>query len=182
MKLRVQHPKVHLRKDRKGTYWFFRYRHDALLPEGSVKTCRNFHIVGPSRGEGALSKREAEAERDQILAQLNAAPSRSEAAVLAKEPPENGAILFGKLAEMWEKDFVEREVGGRSLVAASTRQKYRNHLHNHILPRWANTRIAEFRAKDVLDWLHEECVSWHMMADLRNIMSGIFTKSQEWAD
>ncbi len=81
---------------------------------------------------------------------------------------------------MWRTDFVEREVGGRALIAASTRAKYINHLENHILPRWTHTRIAEFRAKEVLDWLQSECESWHMMADLRNIMSGIFTKAQEW--
>ena len=27
-----------------------------------------------------------------------------------------------------------------------------------------------------------ECDSWYMMADLRNIMSGIFSKAQEWGD
>jgi hypothetical protein len=32
----------------------------------------------------------------------------------------------------------------------------------------------------VLDWLSDVCDSWYMMADLRNIMSGIFTKAQEW--
>jgi integrase len=81
---------------------------------------------------------------------------------------------------MWRKDFVEREVGGRSLVAKSTRAKYINHLENHILPRWKDTRLAELRAKGALDWLQETCESWYMMADLRNIMSGIFTKAQEW--
>jgi integrase len=115
-----------------------------------------------------------------FLAESNAATSRCESAVMASKPPELGAILFGKLAEMWRRDFVEREVGGRALIAASTRAKYLNHLDNHIMPRWKDTRIAEFRAKDVLDWLQCECESWHTMADLRNIMSGVFTKAQEW--
>ena len=111
---------------------------------------------------------------------MNAAPSRCESAVVASKPPDVGAILFGKLAEVWRSDFVEREVGSRALIAASTRAKYLNHFENHIMPRWKDTRIAEFRAKDVLDWLQCECESWHTMADLRNIMSGIFTKAQEW--
>jgi integrase len=81
---------------------------------------------------------------------------------------------------MWRSDFVQREVGGRTLIAASTRAKYLNRLENHIMPRWKDTRIAEFRAKDVLDWLHCECQSWNTLADRRNIMSGIFTKAQEW--
>ena len=47
---RVQRPKVHERKDRGGHYWFFRYRADDLLPDGSVKVTRKFHTIGPSRG------------------------------------------------------------------------------------------------------------------------------------
>jgi len=58
--------------------------------------------------------------------------------------------------------------------------QYLSHLENHILPRWKDTRIAAFRAKEVLDWLQTECESWNTMAYLRNIMSGIFAKAQEW--
>src|SRR5215831_7515756 len=47
---RVQRPKVHERRDRGTKYWFFRYRADELLPDGSVKTKRKFHTIGPSRG------------------------------------------------------------------------------------------------------------------------------------
>src|SRR5262249_26068762 len=150
--------------------WFFRYWDDELLPDGTIRTSRKRHIIGPSRGVNAIGKKKAETERDKFLGERNAAPSACEAAVVAKEPVEVGAIIFGKLADMWRADFVEPEVGGRALIAKSTRAKYVNHLENHILPRWKDTRIAEFRAKEVLDWLHCECESWHMMADLRNIM------------
>ena len=98
----------------------------------------------------------------------------------ACEPGQMGSLSFGYLAAMWETDYVERVVGGKALVAASTKQKYRNHLHNHILPRWSSTPISQFRAKEVLDWLQQESGSWYMMTDLRNILSGIFTKAQEW--
>jgi len=180
LKQRVQHPKINECQDREKPYWFFRYWDDELLPDGTFKTSRKRYIIGPSRGSNAIGKKQAETARDKFLSELNAAPSSCEAAVKAKEPIEIGAILFGKLAEMWRKDFVEREIGGRALIAASTRAKYINHLENHILPRWKDTRIAEFRAKEVLDWLHGECESWNTMADLRNIMSGIFSKAQEW--
>jgi integrase len=127
-----------------------------------------------------MTRFQAEAERNQFLEKLSATSVASAALEIGNPLADIGAILFGKLAEMWEWDYVERVVGGKSLVAASTREKYRNHLHNHILPRWASTRIGEFRAKNVLDWLQEESGSWYMMTDLRNIMSGIFTKTQEW--
>jgi integrase len=180
LKQRVQHPKINECRDRTKPYWFFRYWQDELLADGTIKTTRKRRIVGPSKGLNALTKKQAEGERDKFLAELNAAPSRCGAAAAGQQTIDVGAILFGNLAQMWRTDFVEREVGGRSLVAKSTRAKYINHLENHILPRWNDTRLAEFRAKGVLDWLQETCESWYMMADLRNIMSGIFTKAQEW--
>ncbi len=177
---RVQRPKVHERKDRGAFYWFFRYRADEMQPDGSVKTIRKFHTIGPSRGERAVSRRKAETERDRVLAELNNAHTRSEAAAAANQPIDPGMIIFGKLAAMWRKDYVEREVGGKPLVAASTRSKYVSHLENHILPRWRDMRLGEFRTKEISDWLQSACQSWYAMDDIRNIMSGIFTKAIEW--
>jgi integrase len=177
---RVQHPKVHERKDRGTHYWFFRYRADEVRPDGTVKTSRKFHTLGPSRGEGALTRKQAEIERDKFLADLNVAPSRCEAAVAAKAQIDPNMILFGKLAELWRTDYVERTVGGKALVARSTREKYRSHLKNHILPRWKDTRLGEFRTKELTDWLQTTCQSWYAMDDLRNIMSGVFSKAIEW--
>jgi len=176
LKQRVQHPKVHERKDRRSYYWFFRYRHDKLLPNGSIKTTRKFHTIGPSRGENALAKRQAEIKRDAFLAEINAAPTRSEAAVAVSKPVEVAAILFGKLAELWRKNYVDNP---KVKLATPTREKYRARLENHILPRWKDTRLGEFRTKEILDWLHERS-SWHMMTDLRNVMSGIFARGKEW--
>lgn len=180
LKRRVQHPTVQECRDRKAPYWFIRYRDDVLHPDGTQEPVRKRYIVGPSRGPDAIGKREAQTKCEDFLARMNAAPSACAAAVAAKQPVEVGAIIFGRLAEMWRTDFVEREVGGRGLIAKSTREKYINHLENHIQPRWKDTRLAEFKSKEVLDWLMTECDSWYMMADLRNIMSGIFSKAQEW--
>jgi integrase len=174
---RVQRPKVHERKDRNDHYWFFRYRDDEILPDGSVKTRRKFHTIGPSRGGRALTKRQAEIERDRVLAELKNAPSRSEAAVAAKRPIDSGMIIFGKLAELWLKDYVDNPM---VKLATPTREKYRTRLNTHILPRWKDTRLGQFRTKELLDWLQHECTSWYMMVDLRNIMSGIITRAQEW--
>ena len=180
LKQRVQHPKINECRDRETPYWFFRYWSDEVAPDGSIKTTRKRRIVGPSKGDNAIGKKQAEIDRDQFLANLNAAPSTCQTVVQATQPADIGLILFGNLAEMWRQDFVERKIGIRALIAAPTRAKYVANLENHILPRWKDTRLAQFRAKDLLDWLQNECTSWHHMADLRNIMSGIFTKAQEW--
>src|SRR6266849_5480209 len=178
LKQRVQHPRVHERKDRGSYYWFFRYRCDELLPDGSIKTTRKFHTIGPSRGENAIPKKQAETKRDVFLAERNAAPTRCEAAVVAGQPVAVTAILFGNLAELWRKDYVDNP---KVKLAQPTRDKYRTRLDNHILPRWREARLGDLdNSKAILDWLQHECSSWHMMIDLRNIMSGIITRAQEW--
>src|ERR1051326_5109633 len=168
LKQRVQHPKVHERKDRCSFYWFFRYRHDELLPDGTIKTTRKFHTIGPSRGESAIPKKVADTKRDALLGELNSAPTRCEAAVVASQPIEVAAILFGKLAELWRKDYVDNP---KVKLATPTREKYRTRLDNHKFPRWKDARIGDLDdSKAILDWLQHECSSWHMMIDLRNIM------------
>jgi integrase len=175
--MRVQRPQVLQRTDRKGTYWFFRYWQDELLPDGSIKTTRRFHTLGPSEGEDALTRTAAESQRDRILAGLNTSPLPTHAIVQPQEPAEVGKILFGKIAEMWRQDYVENL---KVRLAEPTRIKYRTRLEYHILPRWRDVRITQMRSKEILDWLQTECTSWYMMLDLRNVMSGIFTKAQEW--
>jgi len=177
LKQRVQHPKINECRERGSPYWFFRYWQDEMLPDGSIKSARKRQIVGPSRGPNAISRKDAETERDNFLAKLTGVHARPEAVASVQEA---GAIVFGRLAQMWRTDFVERDAAGRSLIASTTKAKYLNCLVNHILPRWANTHLAEFRTKDLTDWLQETCEFWYMMADLRNVMSGIITKAHEW--
>jgi len=119
-------------------------------------------------------------ERDRVLAGLNAPETRTEAAVAASQRIDPGMIIFGKLAEVWRTDYVEREVGGKPLIAASTRAKYTSHLDNHILPRWKDKRLREFRTKEIVDWLQTTGTSWYAMDDFRNIISGVITKAIEW--
>jgi len=175
--MRVQRPQVLQRTDRKSTYWFFRYWHEEPLPDGSIKTTRRFHTLGPSIGQYALTQLDAESRRDRVLAGLNTSPPSTQIAVPAQQPTESGAILFGQLAEMWRQDYADNP---KIRLAEPTRIKYRSRLEYHILPRWRDVRIAQMRSKEILDWLQTECTSWYMMLDLRNVMSGIFTKAQEW--
>ena len=142
MLTRVQRPRVQECLDRGSPYWFFRYLEEQTLPDGGRKTTRKRHILAPSQGHQALSRRQAETARDRFLAALQAPPSTPLAAPAASLPqPALAADLrFGQLAEIWRRDFVEGQAGGRALVAASTRAKYLRHLQNHVLPRWRDTR------------------------------------------
>ena len=173
LKTRVQHPKVIERTDRGGAYWYFRYWHDEIQPDGSVKTVRKFQRIGPSLGENKLTKRQAELERDKFMAGLNKA-------TVEEKIVEEGLILFGAMAEKYIHSYVDATAAGRSLLSISTRIKYHNQLSNHILPRWKDVRLCDIRPDEVQRWLFETCTSWHAMNDLRGIMSAVFTKAQEW--
>jgi integrase len=173
VKMRIQHPDVHERTDRRGSYyWFFRYCDDVIRPVGTTKAVRRFQVVGPSRGENWLSKKQAEVERDKILAKINK-PS-------IQEKVADGLALFSKMVERYKAGHVEAQVAGRFLLARPTREKYVIHLTQRIVPRWGDRRLCEISPDEVQQWLFDTCESWHMMNDLRGIMSGIYTKAEEW--
>ena len=133
---------------------------------------RKFHIVGPSKGENRLSKKQAEVERDKFLAKINKPTVQEKVA--------DGLVLFSKMVEKYKAAHVEAEVAGHYLLAKPTRLKYVIHLDQRIVPQWGNRRLCEINPDEVQQWLFETCESWHMMNDLRGIMSGIYTKAEEW--
>ncbi len=186
LKTRVQHPKVQECRDYKQWYWFFRYWHDELLPDGSVKTSRKRHICGDSRGPNKITHTRAEEIRDDFLhdlkikakQQAEGAAAQEKAAKEPDAPIDPRQIIFGKLAELWLKDYAENP---KVKLAQPTREKYRIRMDTHILPRWKDARLTELdNSKAIVDWLQGECTSWWMMVDLRNIMSGVITRAQEW--
>src|SRR5277367_374224 len=172
LKVRVQHPGIHERTDRGGTYWFFRYWDDVLQPGGQAKAVRKFRVIGPSKGDNRLSKKQAEVERDKFLAKINKPTVQEKVA--------DGLVLFSKMVEKYKATHVEAQVAGRFLLAKPTRLKYVIHLDQRIVPRWGNRRLCEIHPDEVQQWLLDSCESWHMMNDLRGIMSGIYTKAEEW--
>jgi len=172
LKIRIQHPGVHERTDRGGSYWYFRYWEDVLQADGTTKAIRKFHTVGPSKGETRLSKKQAEVERDKFLATINKPTIQEKVA--------DGLALFSKMVEKYRAAHVEAEVAGHFLLAKPTRDKYVIHLEQRIVPQWGDRRLCEINPDEVQQWLFKTCDSWHMMNDLRGIMSGVYTKAEEW--
>jgi integrase len=172
VKMRIQHPDVHERTDRRGFYWFFRYWDDVVQPDGTLKPVRRFRVVGPSKGDNRLTKRQATVERDKFLATLNK-PT-------IVEKMGTGLIRLSEMVEKYRAAHVEAQVAGRFLLAKPTREKYRVHLEQRILPKWGALRLLEIKPDEFQRWLFETCDSWHMMSDLRGIMSGIYTKAEDW--
>ena len=168
LRTRVQHPKVHERKDRQGHSWFFRAWVDAPQPDGTVKTTRKFFTIGPSRGGKALSKKEAEVERDKLLLKLNTPTVQ---VALAKGP-----ALLGEVAKMYKESYLSRE----DQISKPTRMKEESHLDLHIIPKWGKYRLNEITPKEVEDWLYEALDSWWMRHAVRFVMGRLYRKAEEW--
>jgi len=165
---RVQHPKVHERRDRKSHCWIFRAWVHQLQTDGTAKPVRKFFTIGPSRGENSLTKKEAEVERDRILSKLNT-PTVQHA--LAKGP-----ALFSEVAKMYKESHLSRE----DQISKPTRIKEESHLDLHIIPRWGKYRLSEIPPKDVEDWLYQTFDSWWTRHAMRFIMARIYRKAEEW--
>jgi hypothetical protein len=101
-------------------------------------------------------------------------------------------LRFGEVLDYYLREFVRDP----DKLSVSTREKYENHIENHIRPAWEYRMLGEFRALEIEQWLSEKSkprlversgkqqliagLSWNTRTDLRNILSGIFTKAIEW--
>ncbi len=166
VKARVQHPSVIQRKDRNGWPWIFRYYVDEIQADGSMKLLRRYYEIAPSKGDGAITKKQAEIERDKFLAKLNA--RTIEAAI--EKVATTGVALFGEVAKMYEEGYLGRE----NQIAKPTREKEKFFLTRYIVPRWSALRLNQIQPKAVEDWLQTTFDAWWTMHGVRAIMSRIF--------
>ena len=170
VKARVQHPQVKPRKDREGWPWVFRYWFDEIQPDGSVKTLRKYQSVGPSRGDGAITKKAAEIERDKFLAKLNAPTVE----VAVQQVASTGVALFGEVAKMYEAGYL----GRKDQIARPTREKETFYLQRYIVPKWGELRLNQVQPKAVEDWLHTAFDSWWTRHGVRAIMNRIYAHAE----
>ncbi len=166
VKARVQHPQVKPRKDRRGSPWVFRYWSDEIQPDGTIKTLRKYQAVGANKGHNAITKKEAEVERDKFLAKSNAPTIE----VAAEQMALTGVTVFGELARMYEAGYL----GRANQIAKPTRVKEKFYLDAYIVPRWGQFRLNQSHPKAVEDWLHITFDSWWTMHGVRAIMSRVF--------
>jgi integrase len=148
----------------------FRFWHDEMQPDGTLKALRKYQAVGPSKGEDAITKKQAEVERDKFLANLNV--PTLEAAV--QQVAVTGVALFGTVAKMYEEGYL----GRTDQIATPTREKEVFYLHQYIVPRWGELRLNQLQSQAVEDWLHTAFDSWWTMHGVRAIMIRIYTYAE----
>lgn len=170
VKARVQHPQVKPRKDRPGWPWVFRYREDVVQPGGTTKEERKYHAVGPSKGERAITKKQAEIERDKFLSKQNA-PTTEDA---VRQVAATGVILLREVAVMYEEGYLGRE----DQISRPTREKETFYLNQYIVPRWGQLRLNQIQPQAVEDWLHTTFTSWWTKHGVRAIMNRIYAYAE----
>lgn len=170
VKARVQHPEVKPRNDRDGAPWVFRYRADEIQIDGSMKTLRKYQSLGPSKGKGAITKKQAEIERDKFMLKLNA-PSEE---VAIQQVASTGVALLGEIARMYREGYLARQ----NQIARPTREKEEFYIREYLVPKWGTVRLNQIQPKAVEDWLHTTFESWWTMHGVRAIMTRIFNYAE----
>ena len=170
VKARVQHPEVKPRKDRDGAPWVFRYRADEIQTDGSMKTLRKYQALGPSKGVGAITKRQAEIDRDKFMLKLNA-PSEE---VAVQQVASTGVALLAEVARMYREGYLAHE----TQIATPTREKEEFYLREYPVPKWGAFRLNQIQPKAVEDWLHTTFESWWTMHGARAIMTRLFSYAE----
>lgn len=130
-----------------------------------------------------MTKREAIAEKNAKMAVIN----RGRVVLQAQ-------LKFGALLDHYLEQYVRRP----EQLSYSTQQKYEAHIKNHIRPTFGKMALGEIRGLEIDRWLGglakprvqgevdtapvkvRAGLSWNTRTDLRNILSGVFTKARQW--
>jgi hypothetical protein len=107
-------------------------------------------------------------------------------------------IRFSELVEKYREARLPK-------LGSATRKKYETHIDNHILPTFAQAKLADIDRQSIEAWLNREAgkhvhifdaidqdgrevkephefhgLGWWALCDLRNILSAIFTAASDW--
>jgi integrase len=135
-----------------------------------MKVLRKYEAVGPSKGEGAITKKQAEIERDRFLAKLNAPTTE----VAVQQVAATGVATLAEIATMYEEGYL----GRTGQIATPTREKETFYLRQYIVPRWGTFRLNQLQPQAVEDWLHTTFNSWWTMSGVRSIMVRLYSYAE----
>jgi len=152
---RFQDPKIHQSKN--GSY-FIRPWVDVITADGLHRQKRTI-VLGPS----AMGKRQAIAKKNEVMDTVNHADY-----VIRSQIP------FGEMLDNFLR-------GHSSKLGYATRCKYEALIKNHVRPAFEKLTLAEITNQRIQNWLDEKTsFSWSTKTDLRNLLSGIFSRAIEW--
>jgi integrase len=143
-------------------FWYIRYRRKVLQGKNIVRVQKQQSLGYCDE----VGKREAERLRDEILRQIN-----REVYTIQSHIP------FQDFVHIWKEKHLPT-------VTKGTRDKYVGHLKNHILPAFGKLKLCEVGDTELLQVFingkEADGMGWWTRVDLRNILSSIFTKADDW--
>lgn len=142
LKKKIQHPNIAEATDVKQPYWYVRVFEPQIQKDGSLKEVRKKYFLGYSQGPKAVARKDAELERDKVLARANgiAQPPEKQG-----QPREGDFILFERLVQMWRE-------GHMPHLANTTRERLESQIKKHLLSRFTGVRLSEIDHHTVQVW------------------------------
>jgi len=143
-------------------FWYIRYRRKVLIGKGQIERVQKQQSLGYC---DEIGKREAERLREEILRQLN-----REVYTIQSHIP------FSDFTAIWKEKHIPN-------LGAGTKKKYACHLNKHILPAFGVLKLCDVDTELIQDFLNgkeRDGLAWWTRSDLRNILSSIFTKADDW--
>jgi len=157
---RCQNPTLRQRKD---GLWYILPWVDVRDGCGGTVRMKKRIVLGP------LTKREAIIKRNQVMETIN-----NSKLVLQSQ------IKFGYfLDNYYIKSYLDRP----GVLKSTTQAAYMSHIRVHIRPTWGEMQMSEITTRRLDDWmaaLTKAGLSYNARHDLLTMMSGIFTKAEDW--
>lgn len=159
-----QDPKVQKRTDVKRPFYFIKPYVPIVAVDGKVTRKQKPLRLGWC---DEITTSAAKKEKQRLMAAIN---------------QDNGRPIA--MAQAPFKALCDRFLTARvPQLGAATQAKYRNHLKNHVMADLGELRLAEIDQPILETWLNAKQaagLSWWTRCDLRNLVSAIFSKAQEW--
>jgi len=151
------------RQEGRQPYWYIRYRvrvQDA--GKGGFRRIEKRHRLGDC---DAMTKRQAERERDRIMFDVN-----NQVLTLREH------TLFQEFVALYQRDIMPN-------LGVGTQAKYKSLFATHLLPVFGNLTLLAVdtqRIQEMLTQKKRAGSSWWLRSDLRNLLSGLYTVAIKW--
>lgn len=143
-------------------YWYIRYRVKVLVGKNQIARREKWHTLGHC---DEMSKREALRLRDEIMRGVN----RQVYTIQSHIP-------FGDFVEIYKQEHIPT-------LSAGARTKNLTLLSRHIVPALGAKKLCDVDTETVQAFFNakrEAGLAWWTRNDLKNILSSIFTKAEDW--
>lgn len=168
---RYKDPSVETRSDVNRPFYFIRIPKPRITRDGKREIVRVRHFLGYC---DEMKIRDAKKEKAKVMATVN------QGKVILQSQ-----ITFGALTAKYKEAQLPT-------LGSTTQSKYLQHIDKHILTTFQDLRLCDIDTPMIQAWLNSKAegrivegeeeagLSWWTRADLRNILSAIWTKAKEW--